>query len=115
MKSQKPNFPDLYEAYSHLRVRNWVVMSGVRFGVDFVAYRHHPALVHSEFTVLVLSGGNYHRLRVWSDVHCTARLCSGVVKTLLVLEIDKNGHGVGTISRWLPERCREDSHTLVES
>lgn len=54
--------------------------------------------------MLVLSGGNYHRLRVWSDVHCTARLCSGVVKTLLVLEIDKNGHGVGTISRWLPEQ-----------
>ncbi|GMN24577.1 hypothetical protein TIFTF001_000628 [Ficus carica] len=77
-------------------------MSGVRFGVDFVAYRHHPALVHSEFTMLVLSGGNYHRLRVWSDVHCTAhctaRLCSGVVKTLLVFEIHKNGHGVGSPS-----------------
>lgn len=130
MKSRKPNFPDFYKAYSHLRVKNWVVMSGVRYGVDFVAYRHHPALVHSEFAVLVLSGGDgdaneNERLRVWSDVHCTARLCSGVVKTLLVLEIGKNGHGVGspscleeysvgeyTISRWLPERCREDQNVV---
>ncbi|GMN43685.1 hypothetical protein TIFTF001_012897 [Ficus carica] len=71
--------------------------------VDFVAYRHHPALVHSEFAVLVLSGGDgdaneNERLRVWSDVHCTARLCSGVVKTFLVFEIGKNGHGVGSPS-----------------
>ncbi|EXB98580.1 tRNA-splicing endonuclease subunit Sen2-2 [Morus notabilis] len=130
MKSKKPTFPDFYKAYSHLRAKNWVVMSGVRYGVDFVAYRHHPALVHSEFAVLVFSEGDgvaNERLRVWSDIHCTTRLCSGVVKTLLVLEINKNGHDVDspscveeynvieyTITRWLPERCRED-HNVVKS
>ncbi|PON96386.1 tRNA-splicing endonuclease [Trema orientale] len=135
MKSKKETFPDFYKAYSHLRMKNWVVMSGVRYGVDFVAYRHHPALVHSEFAVLVLSseeegcGGANARLRTWSDIHCTTRLCSGVVKTLLVLNVSRNGHGDGaislsrtekytiyeyTIKRWLPERCRED-HGLVKS
>ncbi|KAF4392384.1 hypothetical protein G4B88_005343, partial [Cannabis sativa] len=134
MKSKKETFPDFYKAYSHLRMKNWVVMSGVRYGVDFVAYRHHPALIHSEFAVLVLSpeeeNGCWHgnsRLRTWSDIHCTTRLCGGVVKTLLVLNVSRNGDNAitpsctekftvyeYTIARWLPERCRED-HMVVKS
>lgn len=135
MKSKKETFADFYKAYSHLRTKNWVVMSGVRYGVDFVAYHHHPALVHSEFAVLVLSskeegcGDANARLRSWSDIHCTTRLCSGVVKTLLVLNISRNCCGDGaispsciekytiyeyTVTRWLPERCREDQ-TVVKS
>lgn len=129
LRSKKPKFPVFYKAYSHLRRKNWVVMSGVRYGVDFVAYRHHPALVHSEFAVLVLSDGDCDvnsRLRMWSDIHCTTRLCGGVVKTLLVLNINQNGVGFNspscveeyfvserTITRWIPEKCRED-HTVVE-
>ncbi|XP_048334024.2 tRNA-splicing endonuclease subunit Sen2-1 [Ziziphus jujuba] len=130
MKSRKAIFPDFYKGYSHLRMKNWVVKSGSRYGVDFVAYRHHPALVHSEFAVLVSTegGGDVNgRLRMWSDVHCTTRLCGGVVKTLLVLNINKNGQGAfspsciekytvdeRTVRRWNPEKCRED-HTVVES
>ena len=98
--------------------------SGSQYGVDFVVYRHHPALVHSEYAVLVLSEGDGNgndRLRVWSDFQCTLRLCGSVVKTLLVLEVCKNGSGDSspsclngysieerTITRWSPEQCRED-------
>ncbi|XP_062082003.1 tRNA-splicing endonuclease subunit Sen2-1-like [Humulus lupulus] len=134
MKSKKETFPDFYKAYSHLRMKNWVVMSGVRYGVDFVAYRHHPALIHSDFAVLVLSpeeekgcGDGNSRLRTWSDIHCTTRLCSGVVKTLLVLNVSRNGADAissscvekftvyeYTITRWLPERCRE-VHMVVKN
>lgn len=127
MQSKKATFPDFYKAYSHLRIKNWVVKLGNRYGVDFVAYRHHPALVHSEFAVLVLAEGDGWRLKMWSDIHCTTRLCGGVVKTLLVLNINKNGHGATspcciekytvderTIRRWNPEKCRED-HIVVES
>ena len=122
-------FPDFYKAYSHLRMKNWVVKSGNRYGVDFVAYRH-PALVHSEFSVLVLTEGDGDtngRLKTWSDIHCTTRLCGGVAKTLLVLNINKNGQGAispccmvkytvdeRTIRRWNPGKCRED-HAVVES
>ena len=53
MKSKRENFPEFSKAYSHLRAKNWVVTSGVRYGADFVAYRHHPGLAHSEFAVLV--------------------------------------------------------------
>ncbi|CAH9072995.1 unnamed protein product, partial [Cuscuta europaea] len=55
MVSQRENFPNLCRAYCHLRSKNWVVRSGSQYGVDFVAYRHHPSLVHSEYAVLVLS------------------------------------------------------------
>lgn len=52
-------------------MKNWVVKSVNIYGVDFVAYRHHPALVHSEFAVLVLADGDANwRLRLWSDIHC---------------------------------------------
>uniref|UniRef100_A0A9I9DY60 tRNA-intron lyase n=1 Tax=Cucumis melo TaxID=3656 RepID=A0A9I9DY60_CUCME len=95
MKTQKATFPEFYIAYRHLRLKNWVVRPGSQYGVDFVAYRHHPALVHSEFAVLVLSEGRDSngngRLRVWSDFLCTIRLCGSVAKTLLVLSVNDNG------------------------
>lgn len=128
MKSKKITFPMFYKAYSHLRMKNWVVRSGLQYGVDFVAYRHHPSLVHSEYAVLVLSKGDENgggdadgRLSVWSDIHGTVRLCGSVAKTLLVLDINKNGHGTAsascldsyvvgerTIMRWNPDHCREN-------
>ncbi|KAL2318590.1 hypothetical protein Fmac_032466 [Flemingia macrophylla] len=84
MKSQKQTFPCLYKAYSYLRMKNWVVRSGAQYGVDFIVYRHHPARVHSEYGVLVLSYGDDNdlngRLRVWSDVHCTTRLLGSIAK-----------------------------------
>ncbi|KAB1993068.1 hypothetical protein ES319_D13G003100v1 [Gossypium barbadense] len=124
LKSKKPVFPVSYKVYSHLRHKNWVVRSGLQYGVDFVAYCHHPALVHSEYAVLVLSEGDNDlngRLRVWSDVHCTVRLCGSVAKTLLTVIVNSNNQGANspsclehytveeqTITRWNPERSRED-------
>ncbi|XP_027083199.1 tRNA-splicing endonuclease subunit Sen2-1-like [Coffea arabica] len=124
MTSKKENFPNLFKAYSHLRMKNWVVRSGSQYGVDFVAYRHHPSLVHSEYAVIVLSDNNGEtngRLMVWSDYHCTLRLCGSVAKTLLLLNIDKCGENATlpsclesyiveerTITRWSPQQCREN-------
>lgn len=88
------SFQDFFKAYSHLGVNNWVVRSGCQYGVDFVAYRHYPSLVHSEYAVLVFSQGNENgndRLRVWSDFQCTLRLCASVAKTLLILHVNRNG------------------------
>ncbi|KAJ0966099.1 hypothetical protein J5N97_027237 [Dioscorea zingiberensis] len=122
MASRRSTFPQLYKAYSHLRSKNWVVRSGLQYGVDFVAYRHHPALVHSEFAVLVVLDGEESRLRVWSDLQCSLRVCGGVAKTLLVLSVVKRNTELAalvpcwdeyavieerTITRWVPEQCRE--------
>ncbi|KAG4113448.1 hypothetical protein ERO13_D13G224600v2 [Gossypium hirsutum] len=117
-----------YKAYSHLRYKNWVVRSGLQYGADFIAYRHLPALIHSEYAVLALSKGDNElngRLRVWSNVHCTVRLCGSVAKTLLVLFVDSNSQGTSspsclehytveeeTITRWNPEQSREGQTSL---
>lgn len=130
MISKKATFPNFYKAYAHLRMKNWVVRAGTNYGVDFVAYRHHPSLVHSEYAVLVLSEGDSQengRLSLWSDLYCTIRVSGSVVKTLLVLNINKNGNGAispscldkytvveRTITRWIPKQCRED-RTIVEN
>ncbi|XWS71336.1 hypothetical protein CRYUN_Cryun03dG0129600 [Craigia yunnanensis] len=91
LKSKKAVFPVSYKAYSHLRHKNWVVRSGLQYGVDFVACRHHSALVQPEYAVLALSEGDNDlngRLRVWSDVHRTVRLCGSVAKTLLIVIVN---------------------------
>lgn len=124
MSSRIEMFPELYKAYCHLRMKNWVVRSGSQYGVDYVAYRHHPALVHSEYAVLVLSerkANSNARLRLWSDMYCTIRLAGGVAKTLLVLHVQGNGSETDcaaclknfeieerTIRRWIPEQSREE-------
>ncbi|KAL0390146.1 UNVERIFIED_CONTAM: tRNA-splicing endonuclease subunit Sen2-1 [Sesamum calycinum] len=110
-------------------VMKCIKIVGSQYGVDFVAYRHHPALVHSEYAVLVLSdeeGDRSARLRVWSDFHCTLRLCGSVAKTLLVLHVSKNGNGAISpsslehycveeriVTRWNPEQSRENQ-TIVQ-
>ncbi|XP_051146903.1 tRNA-splicing endonuclease subunit Sen2-2-like [Andrographis paniculata] len=127
--SKKPDSIIQLVAYSHLRAKNWVVRGGSQYGVDFVAYRHHPSLVHSEYAVLVLSNDekSNDRLRVWSDVHCALRLCGSVAKTLLALFVGAIGDTFGSprledyaveeriIARWNPEQSREDQQPTSSS
>ncbi|KAF8102377.1 hypothetical protein N665_0198s0085 [Sinapis alba] len=115
MKSKRPNFPIFFKAYSHLRSKNWVLRSGLQYGVDFVAYRHHPSLVHSEYSVLVQSGESNR---------------GSVAKTLLTLHVSGNSYKDDlnlplcldkytveehTICRWSPELSREDKTTMAQS
>lgn len=123
MKSKSKAFPESYIAYSHLRNKDWVVKDGSKYGADFVAYRHHPSLVHSEFVVIV-DFNNSSRLRVWSDIEGMVRLCTLVAKTLMVLSVNTNDCDVvspselglykvegRTITRWFAEKHREDPRT----
>ncbi|KAF7099020.1 hypothetical protein CFC21_100710 [Triticum aestivum] len=128
--SASESFPEMYKAYSHLRSKNWVVRSGLQYGADFVAYRHHPALVHSEFAVVVVPegaefGGRCGRLNVWSDLLCALRASGSVAKALLVLTISSSNCGLSspdcleqlvvherTITRWIAQQCREQRSEL---
>ncbi|KAK8961442.1 putative tRNA-splicing endonuclease subunit Sen2 [Platanthera guangdongensis] len=126
LKTFKATFPELYISYAHLRGKNWVVRAGTQYGADFVAYRHHPSLVHSDYAVIILQEGDDNmrqneRLRSWPDVHCSIRVCGSVAKTLLVLFVNKNGSDATlhscfeqfsvherVITRWVAEQCREE-------
>ncbi|WVZ82709.1 hypothetical protein U9M48_029941, partial [Paspalum notatum var. saurae] len=126
LSSASELFPGMYKAYEHLRLKNWVVRSGLQYGADFVAYRHHPALVHSEFAVIVVLedevfGTRCGRMKVWSDLLCALRASGSVAKTLLVLTIccrsccdlrssdclEQMTVQERTITRWIPQQCRE--------
>ncbi|XP_074558704.1 putative tRNA-splicing endonuclease subunit Sen2 [Curcuma longa] len=124
--SERKEFPEFYKAYSYLRSKNWVVRLGTNYGVDFVAYRHHPALVHAEYAVLVIpekdSNSKIDRLSSWPSLCCPLRLSGSVAKTLLVLYImsscnsnksstsclDKFTVKERIVRRWIPEQSRED-------
>ncbi|XP_066378488.1 probable tRNA-splicing endonuclease subunit Sen2 [Miscanthus floridulus] len=125
LASTSEQFPEMYRAYEHLRLKNWVVKSGLQYGAHFVAYRHHPALVHSEFAVIVVPEGKAFgtrcgRMQVWSELLCVLRASGSVAKTLLVLTISTKSSELGsldcleqmivherTITRWIPQQCRE--------
>lgn len=125
MKERQKTFLQHYKAYSYLRAKNWVVRSGLQYGADFVAYRHHPALVHSEYAVIISSESDARqaRLTTWSDWQSTLRLCGSVAKTLLILSIVPRGNKLEEMSptclddyyveefeirRWMAEKHRED-------
>ncbi|XP_062178572.1 probable tRNA-splicing endonuclease subunit Sen2 [Phragmites australis] len=130
LSSTSEPFPEMYKAYEHLRLKNWVVRPGLQYGADFVAYRHHPALVHSEFAVIVLPEGKVFdtrcgRLKVWSDLICALRASGSVAKTLLVLTISSRSCELSspdcleqlvvherTITRWIPRQRCEQQHKL---
>ncbi|KAJ1257652.1 hypothetical protein BS78_10G012000 [Paspalum vaginatum] len=126
LSSASELFPEMYKAYEHLRLKNWVVRSGLQYGANFVAYRHHPALVHSEFAIIVVPedemfGARCGRMKVWSDLLCALRASGSVAKTLLVLTIcgrsccdlrssdclEQLTVQERTITRWIPHQCCE--------
>ncbi|XP_024534705.1 tRNA-splicing endonuclease subunit Sen2-1-like isoform X1 [Selaginella moellendorffii] len=124
MQEFNREFVKMYKAYSHLRNKRWVVRPGPQYGADFMAYRHHPTLVHSDYAVLVIPADDpQSRLASWTDVQGMTRLCGSVAKTLLVLYIIVDmGHDLSSptyleritveeveVRRWLPQKHREDS------
>lgn len=49
---QDPHFVARFCAYQHFRSRGWVLRAGLKFGVDFVAYRDGPQRYHASFSVV---------------------------------------------------------------
>ena len=53
-KNQK--FPLKYKVYSHFREQDFVVKTGVHYGLDYAVYRTLPSHCHSEMCALVVDG-----------------------------------------------------------
>ncbi|KAI3943262.1 hypothetical protein MKW92_018174 [Papaver armeniacum] len=64
MKASRKEFPEFYLAFSNLRKKNWVLRSGSTHCANFLVYRHHPSLVHSEYAAIVDFEESY-RLKVY--------------------------------------------------
>ncbi|HEW94292.1 tRNA-intron lyase [Candidatus Geothermarchaeota archaeon] len=48
------NFLDKYKVYRDLRKKGFIVLSGLKFGVDFAVYRKGPGLEHAPYLVDVV-------------------------------------------------------------
>ena len=86
-----------------LRNQGWLPRSGLQYGADFVLYRNHPSLVHSDFCVVprrtpapARPGRGSGRgetaptaprarlgIRKWTEVQAASRLCVQVNKGLI--------------------------------
>lgn len=125
MNVRKHGFSYHYKAYAHLRKKNWIVRTGLQYGVHYIAYRHHPSNVHAEYSVIVVPEWERQmQLSAWSHMQGIIRLCGNVAKTLLLLhvaqtELDEQHPSClehysikeMEVKRWLPQKHRMDNCT----
>ena len=90
------NFPHKFRVYAYFRDQNFVVKTGIHYGLDYAVYRTLPSHCHSEFCVLLVDGTE--RVDVtegpesvagkcqlgWRHVSTLTRVMPDVMKLLLV-------------------------------
>ena len=130
----RPDFLMLYLAYHHFRSKGWIPRTGLQYGVDFVLYQRHPALAHSDYSILIqpIRDNNCTAASVvltrptlsWHDVQVTNRLTGQVGKRLLLFHVqDNNNSGADysspkclanfavqerVVRRWVPEATQRN-------
>jgi tRNA-intron lyase len=99
LQAARTDFLMLYLAYHHFRSKGWIPRTGLQYGVDFVLYQRHPALAHSDYSVLIQPIKNTSSALTrpplgWHDLQVTNRLTGQVGKRLLLFHVqDNNGPG----------------------
>ena len=101
------NFPLKYKVYSYFREQNYVVKTGVHYGLDYTVYRTLPTHCHSEMCALVidatdkndvsegLESSASHSQISWRHVSTMTRVMPDVMKLLVlcyVLPVDISNH-----------------------
>jgi hypothetical protein len=106
--------------------QGWIPRTGLQYGADFVLYQRHPALAHSDYTVLVVPLGSSQRpAPSWHDLQIANRLSAQVSKKLLLLYVLEQGGDRASLSslsrvmvherlvrRWVPESHRPLQPTI---
>lgn len=87
------HFIEKYIAYRYYRHRGWVPKSGLKFGVDFLLYKHGPAFYHSSYAVVVRMVDKPNDLGhgelTWHSVISLCRVNDSAMKDLLICYIIK--------------------------
>jgi hypothetical protein len=129
----RPDFLPLYLCYHHFRAKGWIARTGLQYGADMVLYQRHPALAHSDYSVLILAAappapggggrggpgdadgaaadgwaaaGAVRRPRPeWRDVQVLNRLTTQVGKRLLLLFVQELDGGEAGESAYDSPAC----------
>lgn len=121
-------------------LQGWLPRTGLQYGVDFVLYQKHPALAHSDYSVIIQTdtgggggGGTYRDgaasdgdslvyrpPMTWHDVQITNRLTAQVGKRLLIVRVHDPAPRLGyssptcidrvSISEYVVRRWVPESH-----
>ena len=127
----RPDFRLLYATYHHFRGKGWLARTGLQYGADFTLYQRHPALCHSDYSVLIQTpdaptssyglGPMSRPPASWHTIQVTNRLTTQVGKRLLIVNIHDDRPELGyddhkcldrlevseyLVRRWVPERGR---------
>jgi hypothetical protein len=127
----RPDYPLIYATYHHFRGKGWLARTGLQYGADFTLYQKHPALCHSDYSVLIQTpdaatstsslGPMSRPPATWHTIQITNRLTTQVGKRLLIVNIHDNRPELGyddhkcldrlevseyLVRRWVPERGR---------
>ena len=127
------HFIGKYTAYRYYKKQGWVPKSGLKFGVDFLLYKHGPAYYHSSYGVLVrmidqstssgLVGESGNGGLTWHDVISLCRVNESAGKDLLICYVTKPSDMTEEelqlpscvskflvqevfVNRWIPDRGR---------
>ncbi len=112
-----------YAAYCYYRKKGWIPKSGIKFGVDFVLYKQGPVEFHSNYAIIVTllteteskrppeyassAQGSSTDVLTWRDVVAFDRVCSSVIKDLVLCHVIMEDRLEGQeIERLFPE-CLE--------
>lgn len=136
-RSLRSDFLPMYLAYHHYRSKGWIARTGQQYGADYVLYQRHPAIAHSDYSIMIIplpssppsqqqSEESPMRPSLdWHDVQVLNRMSTQVCKRLILFYVkDLSGGGSGDtydspkclsqwavhermIKRWVPEAHRE--------
>eukprot|EP00056_Hartaetosiga_gracilis_P000572 m.39043 g.39043 ORF g.39043 m.39043 type:complete len:501 (+) comp10260_c0_seq1:112-1614(+) len=141
-RQAQPNFVERYVVYQHLRSRGWIPKSGLKFAVDFLAYRQGPAYYHSSYSVCVETAWE-DTLEPWNKDHSRhtsswqralslGRMSAQAGKEMIVCTVIRPRHVTDSLlnspecvkhfkvtqvlqRRWLPSRSRKPKETATTS
>lgn len=97
--SNNKKFLAKYSAYRYYRRKGWVPKSGLKYGVDFVLYKEGPVEYHSDYAIILRLMTEEEAERpfntqettgdplTWRDVIAIDRVCSSVVKELIICHV----------------------------
>ena len=82
--------PVRYAAYHHLRTHGWVPRCGLKFGVEYLAYREGVGQYHSSYCVKVRDVSKACGMDAgpgWLEVTALQRVAEGAGKNLVVMDV----------------------------
>ncbi|EDW03698.1 tRNA-splicing endonuclease subunit Sen2-1 [Drosophila grimshawi] len=84
------DFPYKLAAYLYLKSKNWIIKSGIKFGGDFLIYKHGPREFHASFLVLVQTPAeNIHSHYAAKNLKGVQRVAETSDKDVLVLSVNQ--------------------------